>query len=56
MDNLELLVDSDSVRNGRGDDEKNIRSRIEFLFDKGYISAESSVFFVEDPSQDRSCL
>ena len=38
MDNLELLVDAKSVKSREGREE-DIRSKVEYLFDRGYLSA-----------------
>lgn len=43
MDNLELLVDAKSVKN-KGGNEDDIRSKVDYLFSHGYISAEALSF------------
>lgn len=43
MDNLELLVDAKSVKN-RGGNEEDLRSKVDYLFSHGYISAEALSF------------
>ncbi|MDD3367272.1 MAG: PhoH family protein [Lachnospiraceae bacterium] len=43
MDNLEFLVDAKSVKN-KGGKEDDIRSKVDFLFSHGYISAEALGF------------
>ena len=43
MDNLELLVDAKSVKSREGREE-DIRSKVEYLFDRGYLSAEAMGF------------
>lgn len=48
MDNLEILVDSDAIKKGKRDGLKNseddIRGKIDYLLEKGYISVEALGF------------
>lgn len=43
MDNLEILVDSDTVKKNKGN-ETDLKGKIDYLLDKGYISVEALGF------------